>query len=383
MKVLVLMGGDSTEREISLRSGEGIVRALGRLGHDVRAIDPATGRALLGDRAGAAAAVATARAAAGALAAPGAAIERDDGGATGVAAAAATVSPPVLSVSRSLEAVRGATEGAEVVFVALHGGAGEDGTIQALLDLAGVPYTGSGVLASAAAMNKDMAKRLFREAGIPTPRGLFLSAGTSAAASATAGVAAPLVREFAARTGWPIVVKPNDQGSTVGVTIARDAGALAEGLALAARHSPDVLVEEYIPGRELTVAVLGGEALPVVEVVPESGFYDYEAKYTKGRTQYDVPADLPEPQAMRVRELGVAACAALGCRGVARVDFRLHPDGTPYCLEVNTVPGMTELSLVPMAARAVGIEYDALVDRVLRLGVSGRERASRPTARRP
>jgi D-alanine-D-alanine ligase len=164
-------------------------------------------------------------------------------------------------------------------------------------------------------------------------------------------------------------VKPNDQGSTVGVTIAHDARELDEGFALAARYTRQILIEEFIPGRELTVGVLGDEALPIVEIIPESGFYDYKAKYTKGESRYEVPARLPEPQAMRIRELGRAAFHALGCEGFARVDFRLHPDGTPYCLELNSIPGMTELSLFPMAARAVGIEYDALVEQIVRLAV--------------
>ncbi len=374
MRVLVLMGGDSTERDISLKTGEGIVRALGRLGHEVRAIDTATGRVLAGPEAARAADAARAEIARGSVAAGTAVASAPP------ASAPPATSPPALSVSRSLEAVRGATENADVVFIALHGGAGEDGTIQALLDLAGVRYTGSGVLASAVAMNKEMSKRLFLAAGIPTPRGVCVGAAVTAASIAALPSAVPAaipaaVRDFAASAGWPIVVKPNDQGSTVGVTIARDERALADGFTLAARYSRDVLVEEYIPGRELTVAVVGGEALPVVEVIPESGFYDYEAKYTKGRTQYEVPADLPEPLGARVRELGAAAYRALGCAGVARVDFRLHRDGTPYCLEVNTVPGMTELSLVPMAARAIGVDYDALVARLLALALAGEARA--------
>lgn len=345
MRVLVLMGGVSGEREISLRTGQGVVRALARLGHEVRAVDTGTGQRLLTEAAGAKR------------------LEAAEGGGSRAWRAPETIAEietlPAVIAERSIDAVREATGGADVVFIALHGGAGEDGTIQALLDMVGVAYTGSGMLGSALAMNKEKSKRVFRDAGIPTPRGVFVT---------TDGLTVPpQVREFPARAGWPLVVKPNDQGSTIGVTIAHNPVELAQGLAAAARISHDVLVEEFIPGRELTVAVLGDEALPVVEIIPESGFYDYEAKYSKGRSEYVVPAELPEPVALRIRELGVAAFRALGCRGVARVDFRLHPDGTPYCLEVNTVPGMTELSLVPMAARAIGIEYDELVARILAL----------------
>lgn len=326
MKVLVLMGGRSAEREISLRTGEGIVRALGRLGHEVSAIDTATGAPLL---------------AAGLEAVP----QSADG-------------LPAVTSGRALGAVGTAAQDVDVVFVALHGAEGEDGTIQSLLELAKVAYTGSGVLASALGMNKEMSRRLFHSAGVPIPRGLFLE-------DYSGGVPRS-VGDFVGKVGWPVVVKPNEQGSTVGVTIVRENAQLHGALALAARYGRDVLIEEFIPGRELTVGILGDEALPAVEIIPESGFYDFEAKYTKGQSRYEVPAKMPEPHAMRVRELGRAAFRALGCRGFGRVDFRLHPDGTPYCLEVNTIPGMTELSLLPMAARAVGIEYDALVEQIVR-----------------
>lgn len=360
MKVLVLMGGRSTEREISLRTGTGIVRSLARLGHDVRALDTGTGEPLLLAGGAEASTAASTAAGAAASAAPGVGVgagtaalaSRAPGGGTPAAAPGG---------ARAIAALGQMAREVDVVFIALHGAEGEDGTIQALLELAGVPYTGSGILGSAVAMNKEMSRRLFKAAGIPVARGFFIAEHD--------GTAPRGLREFAAATGWPLVVKPNDQGSTVGLTIATDAKTLDEGIALAARFSRDILIEEYIPGRELTVGILGDEALPVVEIVPESGLYDYEAKYTKGKSRYDVPANLPEPQAMRVRELGRAAFRALGCRGFARVDFRLHPDGTPYCLEVNTIPGMTELSLLPMAARAVGIDYDALVEQLVQLAL--------------
>jgi len=351
MKVLVLLGGRSTEREISLRTGTGIVRSLARLGHDVRALDTGTGEPLL--LAGGTDVSAAANAAASA------------GAGTGMAAGGAAGGGPLAAApgaTRAIATLGQMARDVDVVFIALHGAEGEDGTIQALLELAGVPYTGSGILGSAVAMNKEMSRRLFKAAGIPVARGFFIADHDGATPPRG-------LREFAASVGWPLVVKPNDQGSTVGLTIATDAKTLDEGIALAARFSRDILIEEYIPGRELTVGIIGDEALPVVEIVPESGLYDYEAKYTKGKSRYDVPANLPEPQAMRVRELGRAAFHALGCRGFARVDFRLHPDGTPYCLEVNTIPGMTELSLLPMAARAVGIDYDALVEQLVQLAL--------------
>ncbi len=324
MRVALLMGGRSAEREISLRTGHGIARALRNLGHEVTAVDAADGRLIpSGD-------------------------ERSalplEGG---------TQLPTV-----SVQAVTNteAINQAEVVFVALHGGAGEDGTIQALLELAGKPYTGSGVLASALAMNKAMSKCIFEHAGIPTPTWQLLE-----------GSEAQTVVEADRLGDYPMVVKPNRQGSTVGLTIVARPEDLPGALDLAFEYDHEVLIEQYIPGRELTVALLGDEALPIVEIKPRSGLYDYEAKYTAGMSEYVCPADLPEPLAARIRELGRRAAQALECTGVSRADFRLSPAGEPYCLEVNTIPGMTPTSLVPMAAKARGMSYDQLVGRMLEL----------------
>jgi D-alanine-D-alanine ligase len=327
MKVALLMGGRSAEREISLRTGRGIAQALRNLGHEVTAVDAANGRLLP----------------------------------AGSEESAALPAEAVRHLPAAFATALGQAEAvnqAEVVFIALHGGAGEDGTIQALLELTGKPYTGSGVLASALAMHKAMAKRLFEHAGIPTPRWLLLERG---------GAMPPL--DVAALGGWPLVVKPNAEGSTVGLTIVTAPGQLPAAIEAAAAHGPEVLIEQFIPGRELTVAVLGDEALPVVEIRPHGGHYDYESKYTAGMSEYFCPADLPEPLAARIRELGLRAATALGCRGVSRVDFRLSPQDEPFCLEVNTIPGMTPTSLVPMAAQAVGLTYDQLVERMLDLAV--------------
>ena len=299
MKVIVLMGGASAEREVSLTTGSGIAAALRRLGHEVVTLD----------------------------------------------------GPPAELVAAP------ALAGADVVFIALHGGAGEDGTLQAVLDLSGRPYTGSGLLASALAMDKAMSKRLVEHAGIPTPRWLLLPADGPP----------PMAEDLEPLGGLPVVVKPNDQGSTVGLSLVREPGDLARAFTEAARFSRGVLVETYVPGRELTVGVLGGEALPVVEIFPEGGLYDYRRKYTAGQSRYECPAQLESGLAARICELGRRAFQVLGCRGVARVDFRLDPEGRPYCLEVNTVPGMTPTSLVPMAAAARGLSYDELVARMLEL----------------
>ncbi len=333
MKVAVLMGGRSSEREISLRTGRGVAQALRNLGHEVAAVDAANGRLLpAGDEERAAV--------------PMQALEP--------AGETALARPETLA-------------GADVVFIALHGAAGENGTLQALLDLAGKTYTGSGMLASALAMNKAISKRVFAQAGIPTPRWKLLEPGEDAAAV-----------DLATLGGLPLVVKPNEEGSSVGLTIVREAAELPRAIALAAGLG-EVLIEEFIEGRELTVAVLGDEPLPIVEIRPKSGLYDYESKYTAGRSEYFCPADLPADLAARVQALGLEAARVLGCRGVSRVDFRLSDDGVPYCLEVNTVPGMTPTSLVPMAAKARGLSYDQLVQRMLELAQSDARRRAGAT----
>ena len=324
MKIVVLMGGRSAERAVSLTTGAGIAAALRRLGHEVLSLDAADGRAL------------------------------PPGAEAGARALEAAAGGPETALVRAPE-----LNAAEAVFIALHGGAGENGTLAAVLDLAGVPYTGSGMLASALAMDKAMSKRLFEHAGIPTPPWLALpSEGPP-----------PDPADVSPLGGLPVVVKPNDQGSTVGLSIVHDAKNLVAAFEEAAAHSRQVLVERYIPGRELTVAILGHEALPIVEIIPEHGIYDYACKYTPGMSRYEVPAVLPADLTARLQELGLRAFETLGCRGVARVDFRLDPDGRPYCLEVNTVPGMTPTSLVPMAAKARGVSYDDVVARMLALAL--------------
>ena len=325
MKVAVLMGGRSAEREISLKTGQGVAGALRALGHDATSVDAADGALLpAGDE------VAAAR-------------------------TAAVVGGLPLRAQVGVVDVAAVRE-ADIVYIALHGTFGEDGRIQALLELAGKRYTGSGVLASALAMDKVMSKRMFVHDGVPTPRWSARRAGER-----------PDARDLEVCGGLPVVVKPSEEGSSVALTIVERAADLGPAFVEAALHGDIVLIEEYIPGRELTVAVLGDEALPIVEICPKEGFYDYHNKYTQGRTDYFCPADLPEPLAARIRELGARAARVLGCTGVSRVDFRLSPRGEPSCLEVNTIPGMTPTSLVPMAARAVGLSYEDVVARTLEL----------------
>lgn len=337
MKIIVLLGGISPERNISLLSGRAATAALRAAGHDVRAIDPARGNA-----------------------AP----------LTDAELAAATPVPVTDAELASfqpralVDCVFGpAFDDVDAVFLALHGRYGEDGYVQSLLDLRGVRYTGSGMLASALAMDKAASKLMFETAGIPTPPWVMLLPGQEADEALLDRIVTELVGDM--------VVKPNDQGSTVGMTIvpARDIDALHLAVQLAGRYSQSVLVERYIPGRELTVAVLGDQALPIIEIAPKEGFYDYSNKYTKGRTDYICPAELPDHVQEHVQNLAVAAHGVLGCKAYSRVDFRMTDDNMVFCLEVNTLPGFTETSLVPMAARTAGMDFETLCGELLRLAV--------------
>jgi len=255
----------------------------------------------------------------------------------------------------------------DVVFNGLHGGAGEDGTIQGLLDLAGLPYTGSGVLGSALAMNKITSKRLFERAGIRTPEWVVVDGRLR---NGDAGL-----RKVPSTLGLPVVVKPSNQGSTVGVTRVDQEEALAEAVRKAGAYSAEVIIERFIAGRELTVALLAGEALPIVEIIPEHGFYDYECKYSHGKSRYEVPASVSEETRREAHAMAVMAYQVLHTQDYGRVDMRLGEDGKVYCLEMNTLPGMTGTSLVPKAARAAGIEFPDLCERIVELALArARER---------
>jgi D-alanine-D-alanine ligase len=236
----------------------------------------------------------------------------------------------------------------DLAFLALHGKLGEDGTIQGLLELLRIPYTGSGVLGSALAMDKVKAKQIFLASGIPTPEFVVWEEGMSPTF--------PL----------PWVVKPVSEGSTIGVSIVREEAELESALSKALEYDSEVFIERFIPGKELTVAVLNGRPLEVIEILPEGGFYDFESKYTPGKTQYLIPAPIGEELRKRAKELAVLAYKALKCSGCIRVDFRLDPEGGLWVLEVNTIPGMTATSLVPRAASYEGLSFDELVLEILK-----------------
>lgn len=290
-RIGVLLGGSSAEREISLRTGTAILKALESLGYSVIAVD--TGSEFISD----------------------------------------------------LKQI-------DVAVVALHGRHGEDGTIQGLLEMLQVPYTGSGVLASSLAMDKVMTKRMLQQASIPTPEYDVFHQGEDAEAFVSS------------QTNFPLVVKPSREGSTIGISIVDGPGALAKGLDEAVALDRTVLVESFFAGDELTVGVLDGEALPVIQIVPQSGFYDYEAKYTKGKTEYLLPAPISQELTHQLQQAAVLACRTLGCRGGARVDFLANDKGWT-CLEVNTIPGMTSTSLLPKAAAEAGISFERLCERLL------------------
>ncbi|GAB4317347.1 MAG: D-alanine--D-alanine ligase [Candidatus Zixiibacteriota bacterium] len=337
-KVLVLAGGRSAERDVSLSTGAAVSRALNESGAEVFFFDPASSHPPLTWTPERANAIIN-------RLPPDPSIMQMKGLPAGIAMTPNDVS-------------RASFDDVDLVFIALHGGDGENGRLQALLDTCGVAYTGSGMAASSLAMDKHASKRVFVAEGIPTPRWKVIDRG-----------AHPGINLFAAELGMPLIVKPNSQGSTVGLTLVREDTRWNEALEEGFRWDKRLLVEEYIPGREITVAILGDRPLPVVEIIPSHDLYDYECKYTSGGSQYVCPADLTAEQTASVQEIGLKAFHALGCEGYARVDFRMSPSGDFYCLEVNTLPGMTATSLVPKAARAAGIEFPELLQRICELAV--------------
>lgn len=288
-RIGVLMGGLSEEREISFKTGTAILKALLEKGYKAIGID--AGRDI----------------------------------------------PGVLLKKKI-----------DIAFIALHGRYGEDGCMQGLLEVMAIPYTGSGVKASALAMDKAAAKKVMLYHGVSTPASCIYEEG-----------AKPKVKA-------PLVVKPACQGSAIGVSIVRKEAGLKAALKEAAKFGGPVLIEKYIKGRELTVSILDGRVLPIIEIRPKEGFYDYTAKYTKGMTEFVVPAPIAKTAEKKVAKEALKAFEALGCSGAARVDVILDARDTPFVLEVNTIPGMTELSLFPRAAEAAGLDYPALVEEMLK-----------------
>jgi D-alanine-D-alanine ligase len=301
-KVAVLMGGTSAEREISFLSGNGVLDALRLAGVNAHAFDPA---------------------------------------------------------ERGLHELK--SSGFARCFIALHGRHGEDGTVQGALELLGIPYTGSGVMASSMAMDKVMTKRIWEACGLPTPRHVVLQPGSQELAD---------VRQVPDALGLPLIVKPPREGSSIGVSKVQGYSQMLDAVRLSAQYDPDVLCEEFIEGEEVTCAVLGtgagAEALPVIRIQAPEGAYDYQNKYFTDEVRYLCPSGLPQDEEMEIRRIVLASYRALGCRGWGRADLMIRAsDRKPFLLEMNTSPGMTGHSLVPMAARAAGIDYPTLCLRVL------------------
>lgn len=292
-RIAVIMGGDSAERDVSLRTGGAVLEALIQRGYDAVAID---------------------------------------------------------SASRLTQQL--IESGAEVAFIAVHGRHGEDGTLQGLLEMMQIPYTGSGVLASAIAIDKDITKKM-------------VASQLTIADSFLVDERSDIEALCANCNDYPQVVKPVREGSTLGITIANNREELQQAITFAQTFDRRVLVEQFISGREVTVSVVLGEALPVIEVVPADGFYDYAAKYTAGTTQYIVPAQFSDKQYRELQQAAVTCCDSIGCRGAARVDFIVTEDQC-YFLEVNTIPGMTQTSLLPKAAACSGIDFATLVESIVK-----------------
>ena len=314
MKIVVLAGGPSSERSVSLVTGEAVQTALTELGHEVIAIDPGH------------------------------------------------------DLPRQLW--EQAQAGCDFVWLALHGEWGEDGTLQAMLDWMGIPYQGPGLLSSALAMDKWVAKQIFKTAGIPSPEWLAVNLEFDDA---------PVWEEAVAELGATVVVKPVATGSTVGITIARSKSEYAESVALAKQYGERIILERYIPGKELTVSVIGDRILPVIEIVPAEGdFFDFEAKYSPGGSRHLIPTTLGAAVEERAQEESARAYRALHCQGLARADLRVDDNGKVWVLEINTLPGMTPTSLSPDAAAAIGWSFNDLVREILEEGVSRKRKVPFP-----
>lgn len=330
MKIAVLLGGTSAERDVSIKTGFAIACALQENGHEVQAIDCAYGSKKLD-------------------------FEQPfiiDNHHSEIEKEKAALNR---NIFRTVEYLT--EEKFDIAFIALHGGYGENGKVQALLELIGIPYTGSDSLASAVGMDKHLSKLIFQSQQIATAPWFACEKGNT------------FSNEAFEELGFPLVVKPNAQGSTVGLSIVHSMQEIAAAFELAFQFDEKILVEKFVPGREITVTLLGNKALPIVEIIPKSGFYDYESKYQSGKTQYITPAELPEKLTADVQRSALNAYHALGCSGYARADYRLQEDGQFFCLEVNTLPGMTPTSLVPKAAKAKGIRFNNLVEKIIELGM--------------
>ncbi|MDP3581925.1 MAG: D-alanine--D-alanine ligase [Ignavibacteria bacterium] len=328
MKIALILGGTSPEREVSKKTSKSILGALRELGHEVILVDPAYGLNQPKD-------------------------ENDF---------FAEKDFTELSNKNYLDIINSQLfDDIDVAFLALHGRWGEDGTIQSLLEMRGIKYTGSGILASSLAMDKAMTKVVIEHFGVSTPAWIIADINEKDYSE--------YPQKIKNQFGYPCIIKPNDQGSSVSLTVCKSDADVIPAIKLALQFSDKALIEEFIPGRELTVAVLDGVALPILEIVPKSGLYDYESKYTSGKSEYIVPAPMPDEVRTDIQDQAVKAFNSVGCKCYSRIDFRLTKDNKAFCLEINTLPGMTSLSLVPKAAAAAGISFLELINRIVQNAV--------------
>ncbi len=328
MKVALVLGGISDERAVSLLSGKAMLQALKELGYDYKLIDPAFGSEQP---------------------------KREEEFFTPNSKVDANPENYIRAINSDL------FDGSDVALLALHGRYGEDGLIQSLFEFKGIPYTGSGVLPSSVAMDKSVSKILFTHFDVQTPRWILIK-GLDYDLTLT-------LKKIEKFFGYPCVVKPNDQGSTIGLTVCKSSDDVGEAINKAFRFGSKVLIEEFIDGREITVGIVGKDTLPVLEIIPKHNLYDYECKYSDGMSRYEVPARIPERVRKRIEQQALLAYHSVGCENYGRVDFRLSKDFEPYCLEVNTLPGMTSHSLVPKMAEAKGIGFAELIERIIRLSI--------------
>jgi D-alanine-D-alanine ligase len=331
INIAVFVGGTSPEREVSKSSGKAIYNAIKELGYKCTLIDPAYG-----------------------INQP----DKEDKYFIADDYAEVKNENIIKTINSNL------LDDIDLVFLALHGKWGEDGIIQSLLELREIKYTGSGVFSSTISMDKAHSKIIFKENNVNCADSFTITNQYK-----IDEVLKKIVPEY----GYPCVIKPNDQGSTVGLTIVSEEDGLKSSIDFALQFSDIVLVEKYIAGREMTAAILDDEALPVLEIIPKSGFYDYKSKYTSGMSEYIVPADIPQDVYIKLQEQALTAFKSLRCTVYGRVDFRLSEDNIPYCLEVNTLPGMTATSLVPKMANAVGISFNKLIERIIRKSIDGKK----------
>lgn len=336
MNIALIVGGISSEREVSLTSGKAVLKALRENGHKVRVIDP-----IYGDKE----------------------VNEDEIFKNLVSSEYPTYEAMKNLLSESKRKVIDCINSSlfddiDIAFIGLHGKFGEDGRIQSLLDLRGIKYTGSDILSSAVAMDKNITKMVFRNGNIPTADWIVISKKNKYNKN-----------DILKKISLPFVIKPNDEGSTVGLTIVKEESGIESAIELAFKYTDKIMIEKYIKGRELTVSIVGDIAYPLIEIKPKEGFYDYHHKYTKGMTEYICPAEVKEEVSKKAQEIALKAYQSLGCSVYSRVDFLLEENDELHCLEVNTLPGMTALSLVPMAVKAKGMGFNELIEKIIGLSL--------------